>query len=760
MINKIIKIHGIGIFHDAIPSAIKFSKVTTIYGENGRGKSTLSSIFSSLVNNDPSLIIARKTIGGSNNQESQILIENELFTFVNNTWDKVFDNIIIFDSEFVAKNIYSGFTILPEQRESLLEFTLGEDGGKLKKDIDNLTQTISKTTTEIREKGQIIAKIGYPLPIEAYVALQPDPEIDHKIEKVERLVESLNNIEEIVRKPNLADIAISSPDFNNLEKLLTTTITTISGEAKQKLFDHIAAHLKEKDEQWIKKGLNLVKSKNCPFCGKNLDGSEQLINLYREYFDESYHQYQISLQAFQRDIEDRISDAVLGRLQNIIDLNNSNLENNWKAITKNELKSEEILELKQILLEMRDISKRLITLKISNPLSLIKIDPEFYTYMDRIKTFPTQITKYNQSIHGINEEIQRYKQTLQTSNLASAKTDLVNWRMRKERDESPNKDTCQTYLDLIEKKTRLEREKDTANKNLAEYTNNLLDDIEEGINRYLSQFNAGFGIVNIDTSNEKGFPRLKYEIQLRNQNLKLNSSTGPAFSNTLSEGDKRTLAFAFFLTKTNLDPNISDKIIIIDDPMSSLDQSRQFTTQIALKSLASNGKQLIILSHDPRFLQSFFENGIFDQEDCVTLEIKRANNDYSIISQCDLEDCIQSAYKNNYRTVSDYIYQGQGCDKYFVVRAIRPFVEATLRNRFLDLLKGADGLGKMIDMIDRSPSTSPLARSKVHLPMIRELNAYTSSHIHDTSASDTVQNISDIELKKYAKFALDLAQGL
>ena len=759
MINKIIKIRGVGLFHDAIPTPIKFSKITTIYGENGRGKSTLSSIFSSLVNNDPSLIIARKTIGGSNNQESQFLIDNRPFSFFNNTWDRTFNDIIIFDSEFVARNIYSGFTILPEQRESLLEFTLGEDGGRLKQAVDTLTETISKTTTDIRETGLEISRIGYPLPIEAYIALQSDPEIDLKIEKAEKLVESLNNIDVIVRKPGLAEIAISSPDFANLKKLLTTTITTISVEAKEKLFDHIAAHLKEKDEQWIKKGLHLVKSKNCPFCGKNLDGSEQLIDLYRQYFDESYHQYQISLQATQRDIQDRISDAVLGRLQNIIDLNNSILENNWKTITIIELNSTEILELKQILLEMRETSKRLITLKISDPLSPIEIDPVIHTYLDRISTIPVQITKYNQAIQGINQEIQKYKQRLQTSNLTSAQKELVNWKLRKGRDESPNNEICQKYIELIERKARLENEKEIANKNLAEYTNELLENVEEDINGYLSQFNAGFGIVNIDTSKERGTPRLKYEIQLRNQNLKLNSSTGPAFSNTLSEGDKRTLAFAFFLTKTNLDPNLSDKIIIVDDPMSSLDQSRQFTTQMTLKTLASQGKQLTVLSHDPRFLQSFLDNGFFPQDDCVTIEIKRSNNDYSIITQCDLEDCIQTAYKKNYRTVTDYICQGQCQDKFFVVRAIRPLVEATLRNRFLDSLKGADGLGKMIDMIDRSPTTSSLSRAKVHLPMIRELNVYTSNHIHDTSATDTVQQISDAELNKYAKFALNFAQG-
>ncbi len=75
---------------------------------------------------------------------------------------------------------------------------------------------------------------------------------------------------------------ISFTDFDKLKELLATTITTISEEAKQKVIAHIATHLMEKDEQWIKKGLNLVKSENCPFCGKDFEGSEPLYELYRQ----------------------------------------------------------------------------------------------------------------------------------------------------------------------------------------------------------------------------------------------------------------------------------------------------------------------------------------------------------------------------------------------------------------------------------------------------------------------------------------------
>jgi len=49
MIEKIVKLRGIGLLHDSLPSgAIQLKPVTIIYGENGRGKSTFSTVCYSL----------------------------------------------------------------------------------------------------------------------------------------------------------------------------------------------------------------------------------------------------------------------------------------------------------------------------------------------------------------------------------------------------------------------------------------------------------------------------------------------------------------------------------------------------------------------------------------------------------------------------------------------------------------------------------------------------------------------------------------
>jgi wobble nucleotide-excising tRNase len=73
-------------------------------------------------------------------------------------------------------------------------------------------------------------------------------------------------------------------------------------------------------------------------------------------------------------------------------------------------------------------------------------------------------------------------------------------------------------------------------------------------------------------------PQSEFVIGLRQQSVPLKSPNGPDFDSALSEGDKRTLAFAFFAAQLLDDPQIANLIVMIDDPMSSMDANRRATT--------------------------------------------------------------------------------------------------------------------------------------------------------------------------------------
>ena len=57
----------------------------------------------------------------------------------------------------------------------------------------------------------------------------------------------------------------------------------------------------------------------------------------------------------------------------------------------------------------------------------------------------------------------------------------------------------------------------------------------------------------------------------------------PSFRNTLSAGDKSTLALALFLAKLNADPALNETIVVLDDPFTSLDSFRRQFTAIEIR---------------------------------------------------------------------------------------------------------------------------------------------------------------------------------
>ncbi len=73
------------------------------------------------------------------------------------------------------------------------------------------------------------------------------------------------------------------------------------------------------------------------------------------------------------------------------------------------------------------------------------------------------------------------------------------------------------------------------------------------------------------------------------------------------EGDKRTLAFAFFIATVNSDPDLAKKLVIIDDPMCSLDANRKSQTKEILRFISTRAEQLIVLAHDPFFIRDLKE---------------------------------------------------------------------------------------------------------------------------------------------------------
>ena len=245
------------------------------------------------------------------------------------------------------------------------------------------------------------------------------------------------------------------------------------------------------------------------------------------------------------------------------------------------------------------------------PLEPIRLEADFdQKYMEYVQ-LANGVKVCNQWIAGVNDIIANKKAATEKGNTAEAKARLQSLRRAKARHEPQALAQCQEYSRLIERKKEIEQEKDKAKKALDGYVTGMIDKYQGAINGYLDQFNTGFRIANAKRSYVGGTPSASFQILINGSIVDVGDAktppASPCFANTLSSGDKSALAFAFFLAKLDQDTQIANKIIVIDDPVTSQDSFRASRTRHLVCELAAKTAQVIVLSHDAFFLRRMWD---------------------------------------------------------------------------------------------------------------------------------------------------------
>lgn len=101
MLRKFVCIKNVGRFFNCNASGdVDMKRYTLVFGENGRGKTTLCAILRSVQSNDPAPVIGRKTLVGADAPYIDILTDAGNAIINNGAWTSVLSDIAIFDSTF------------------------------------------------------------------------------------------------------------------------------------------------------------------------------------------------------------------------------------------------------------------------------------------------------------------------------------------------------------------------------------------------------------------------------------------------------------------------------------------------------------------------------------------------------------------------------------------------------------------------------------------------------------------------------------
>ena len=252
-------------------------------------------------------------------------------------------------------------------------------------------------------------------------------------------------------------------------------------------------------------------------------------------------------------------------------------------------------------------------------------------------------------------------------------------------------------------------------------------------------------------------PRSDYGLLLRGRDVSVEGGP-PSFATVLSEGDKRTLAFAFFIASTLTDSKLTTRTVVIDDPMCSLDMNRKQHTRTMLKKIHSKVEQLIVLVHDVYFIRDL-RDALYKEDKAAqiaTFQLVLAANDYTGFASVDVDKECESSYFQHHRLLNDFT-AGKSGDLRSVAQAIRPMLEGYLHRRFPGLVPKELLFGQVVVLIRDALVTSPLRHAQDLVNDLNEINEYAGQFHHDNnpSGADAVK-VAVAELKTFVEHALNV----
>lgn len=731
MINKVERLISVGKFRNYNTAGqVNFRKMTLIYGDNGGGKTTLTSVFRSLTTNNPEIIRSRISTNHTAPQAAQITqigTPNIFHTFGATGWTTPFAEIEIFDIHFVNDNIYSGFDFNDDHKKQLHQFVIGAQGIVIQNQIEQnkAAKVISKQSITNIEQ-QLILQVGNNLTADLITSFLAIPAtqangIDQQITTAEAALASANANTIIQTLQPLAPLIriTSGINFASLITDLQTTSQAIQNAALETLFSNHCQDLTDNGldgpENWLQRGFAYVESKQvineptifCPFCKQTIDGNVEILNAYINKFNADFNALVLRLQSHLTTLQNFNLETTIQAINNI---NQTNLGNvtSWATHLPNTvlqpvfniIADENILraEFQSLIASLQQ--------KIQNP-TVAVATATATVFQSSGQTINTNIDNYNQSVTAYNIAITTFRASIQTA--ANAQLAVARLKRIKKRFETPIVTLCtqlsaekQILRGLETAYTALSQQQQTA-------AATFFSSYQTRINHYLGNvFKTHFRIddvVHVAPAGRATQSKIAYKLTIDGKDISFVPNQPFNAKECLSEGDKSTIALAFFLSKLDIDPNCQDKILIFDDPLSSLDTNRRTYTIGIIRTLFQQLKQVVVLSHNEYFLHEIgkdigaaFKCTLRIKEDFVAKASK--------IEPCDLEELVKIEYFKQIEALEAFRSNPNHAFKDTVLGWLRNVLEAHLRFKFykeVRTLAGQQTFGRLITFLDTLP---------------------------------------------------------
>jgi wobble nucleotide-excising tRNase len=761
-------LRNIGQFDNVSAGAqLNLDQFNVVYAENGRGKTTLAAILRSLKTGNPNVVVERRRLQAT--QPPEVVIETTItprpVRFSNGQWTSTLDQIEVFDDDFISKNVYSGLNVDAGHRSSLHELILGAQGVALNNTFQTHVGEIEDHNAQIRQKEAAIPnQIRGTLSVDSFCALPEIADIDSRITSAEQALAAARSSTVILKQSNFSPIELPKFDPTRLNTLLRRNLVEIDSAAESQVKQHLSK-LGPGGEEWVAEGISKidrvrdereVDKEICPFCTQDLSGSS-IIEHYRAYFSANYEALKREISAEINSIQETHNDEAPTRIERAITRALQNL-----AFWQTYIVIPEIHFDAEPLIEAWTRAKRYVSEalreKRSAPLELYQLSTDAVAAIGEYDNLCDRLSEFSHSLQELNPAISQLKETVSNANVSTLENELQRLRLTRLRYNAEVSPLCQDVLDEKAAKARTEANRESARAALDRYRQNIFPTYQTTINNYLARFNAGFRIGDVTSINNRGGSTCSYSVVINNTNVALEGGPGqPSFKTTLSAGDRNTLALAFFFASLEQSQNLAGKIVIIDDPMTSLDDHRTLATIQEINQLATRVSQLTVMSHSKPFLLHLWNEA--QRTNKVAIKIVRQPIGSTFDRWNVTADSI-TEHDRRYELVHAYINQGsQASDERAVAAALRPMLEGYIRVAYPTEFPAGSLLGPFLHKCQQRLGRQNQILTQQDITELQHLLDYGNRFHHDTNPAYLTQHINDQELLSFCQRTIAFISG-
>lgn len=736
---------------------LPFAPLTVIYAENARGKTTLAAILRSLATGNSNIILERHRLNAPHQPHIVVELNNGgPAVFQNGVWSQTLPQLTIFDDLFVAENVCSGIEVSSSQRQNLHELIIGSEGIALNAALQEKVQRIEQHNRELRERADAIpADRRGNITVERFCALQAEDGLPSKIADAERSLAAAQSAERVAERNTFRELVLPKIGLDEVQALLAKGLPDLDAAALARVQEHFQT-LGADGEIWVADGLKILdegelgEANHCPFCAQDLENSPVLTH-YRIYFADAYDGLkQEILEAtteFEQHQEGEIPATFEREVREAVEQHQF-----WKDFAD---VPEVAIDTQQIAVNWRsarEAVKALLTAKIASPLETIAIPQEVRHLVEQHNAGCNRVELLSDELLLANQQLDLVKEQAREANAVALASDLQRLKAIDARFEADIAPLCEAYLAEKEAKAVTETERTAARAALDLHRDNAFPAYGDAINDYLRRLNASFRVGPVDPVNNRAGSSANYTLLIDGSPVPLGANNGqPSFSNTLSAGDRNTLALAFFFSSIENDPDRASKIVVIDDPMTSLDEHRTLHTLHEMDALTRQVSAMIVLSHSKPFLLGVWDK--CQQIQKVGYLIGRAGAG-STLSSWNVSDSMVTEHDRRFLAAIAYLENAEPENARRVAESLRPMLEAYFRVAYPNDFPPGSLLGQFHRTCTQRIGTPRQVLNVDDAGELRAILDFANRYHHDTNPAYATELINDAELEDFAQRVL------